>query len=162
MVHDGPPAGPGGGEKCAVEHESMVRKAPSWWSPYMDVHHTYSEVTQDLFKISFQVFVHQTLSSTLNHWDGRQLQDVQLITILKHIWLNPWSAARLWRPIVKVMLDLGNFIGNHWSSKTQRSFDQYMFKCVVYTVHADDLAPLSARASADTELTIRSNSCPVH
>ena len=162
MVQDRPPSGPGGGEKCAVEHESVVRKAPSEWSPYMDVHHTYSEVTQDLFKISFQVFVHQTLSNTLNHWDGRQLQVVQLIIILKHIWLYPWSAARLWWPIVKVMHDLGNFIGNHWSPKTQRSFDQYVFKCVVYTVPADDLAPLGARESTGTELTIRPNSCPVH
>ena len=34
VVRDGPPAGPGGGGKCAVEHESMVQKAPSVWSPY--------------------------------------------------------------------------------------------------------------------------------
>ena len=34
VVRDGPPAGPGGGGKCAVEHESVVQKAPSVWSPY--------------------------------------------------------------------------------------------------------------------------------
>ena len=29
-----PPAGPGDGGKCAVEHESVARKDPSGWSPY--------------------------------------------------------------------------------------------------------------------------------
>ena len=33
-MRDGPPAGPGGGGKCAVGHESVVRKSLSGWSPY--------------------------------------------------------------------------------------------------------------------------------
>ena len=34
LVGDGPPAGPGGGGKCAVEHESVVWKVPTGLSPY--------------------------------------------------------------------------------------------------------------------------------
>ena len=37
QVRDGPPAGPGGGGKCAVGHESVVRKSPSGWSPYVSL-----------------------------------------------------------------------------------------------------------------------------
>ena len=29
------PRWPGGGGKCAVEHESVVRKVPSGWSPHV-------------------------------------------------------------------------------------------------------------------------------
>ena len=77
VVRDGPLSGPGGGEKCAVEHESMVRKAPLGWSPY---------AFRGAFNVNFLIVdyfylrIRYLMKITLfDDFDMRQNVDVQVL-----------------------------------------------------------------------------------